>query len=271
MVVGGFWTLLAASNTLGQAGGPLDQPGATKKESSAEAQKVETPRVRHALYQGAVLRLMIEQRVGFTASQKEEFARLFEGFVAEARQNPADDIPHHVPLVEHDADQSGSLPKVNLGVVSVDVNVARFVQKTKELLKPEQAATFDRTLRRWAMFCPASGPRTGPLQQLRNAVEDPDMGLSASQAPAVAKILGDAFAEMREIGSVPSPEVVAEAAGKARVAVFEKLTAEQKTRVNENIKILQQASEFVLGPPAGKADEKKQPAADEKPKSPDDK
>ncbi len=177
------------------------------------------------------LRKRIQENLQLTSSQASNIDRLCASFidqtikVAGAQQKTAD--------APTDKRQSGGLK---------EDHSPEWIAKIKAELNPDQVPVFEKVAKRWSDL-KTFAPRSAPLQQLRRAIQDPEVGLTDAQREEFDALLTKTRKSIRVDGERPSPATRAETAEKTRDAIYEKLTPEQKAKMAEDLRIFGEEAE----------------------------
>lgn len=238
--------------------------GSKKVEDSKKREEgTMGPRVQVQIANIHRLRKMMDEKIQLSPSQTATIDRLFEDYVedvkntavrkkADARQPTENKV---LPPTMAQLEKERSLAKARgdqekfdeLGkkmsalrkdpVLLSDSGTEFLTAKIKAELKPDQSAAFDVVLDRWNLIVPR-GPRTGPFQQLRRALKDPEVGLSAGQQKEADDLLQQALKTVRSGQS--SPEKLAEEVEKVKTVVFEKITPEQRKKLEAILRLFKE-------------------------------
>ena len=252
----------AADNSNAQSGATVQPPAKDPKVAASNAAgdlDKFGPRITHRITKTNKLRQMMEEKVELTSAQKTKIGRLFDDFIEDTKNSspkrakdpntPSNKIfPPTMRDFEkqlqkaQEAGDEAAVERIRREIKILKKEPATpsddhspiLIEKITAELKPEQVAAFENVVERWKAVSPR-GPRTGPFQQLRRAIHDPEVGLSEAEKTTVDKILTDTLQSVRE-GDERNPEKMAQAVEKARVVIYEKLTPQQRSKVEANLK-----------------------------------
>ena len=252
----------AADNSNAQPGATVQPPAKDPKAAASNAvddSEKFGPRITQRITKINKLRQMMEEKVELTSEQKKKIGRLFDDFIEDTKNSspkrakdpntPSNKIfPPTMRDLEkqlqkaQEAGDEAAVEKIRQEIkilkkepaTPADDHSPILIEKITAELKPEQVAAFENVVERWKAVSPR-GPRTGPFQQLRRALQDPEVGLSEAEKTTVEKILTDTLQSVRE-GGERNPEKMAQAVEKARVVIYEKLTPQQRSKVEANLK-----------------------------------
>jgi len=176
------------------------------------------------------LREMMDEKVELTSTQKTKVDGLFSDFIEDTKNN--------APMRRNDPtkpDNKTSPPQIPQLKRQLEKDPDEFIEKVKAQLNPDQIPVFEKVVERWKVITPR-GPRPGPFQQLRRALQDPEVGLSESEKADADKVLQDT---LKSFQSDPdrSPEKMEKAVDKARSTICEKLTPLQGSKIEANLKM----------------------------------
>ena len=257
---------VAANDTGVQTGATTQPPAKNQKAATSGADDDSAklgPRIASRIAKISKLRTMMEEKVGLTSAQKTKIDRLFEDFIddtknstnANKRRKDPNTPPNKIfPPSMRDLEKQLQKAKESGDEAAVerirqeikilkkeppmpsDDHSSVLIEKITDELNPDQRPVFAQVVARWQAIAPR-GPRTGPFQQLRRALQDPEVGLSEADRASIDKILADTLKSVRS-GSIKSgPDKMAEAVEKARVVIYEKLTPQQRAKVDANLKM----------------------------------
>jgi hypothetical protein len=185
------------------------------------------------------LREMMDEKVELTSTQKTKVDGLFSDFIEAAKNTPPVrrlEKPREAgdtAAVERVGDEIRPLKKELLPPTGDPSEV--LIEKVRAQLNPDQVPAFAKVVERWKAITPRR-PRTGPLLQLRKALQDPEVGLSESEKADADKVLKDT---LKSLQSDPdrNPEKMEKAADKARSTICEKLTPLQCSKIEADLKM----------------------------------
>ncbi len=206
------------------------------------------------------LRRMMDEKLELSPAQRGTIGRLLDTFISELKENkaikkrsapkqPSTIYPKSVPQLEEDLKKAQAdndtekMEKIRQQIGQIkrepptpmDDETAALFEKLRDELKPDQKEKFEKVVARWKAITPR-GPRTGPFQQLRRAVMDPEVELTEAQKTGTEAIFNETLRVVRLDGE-RDPAKVADAVDEAKAKVFEKLTPEQQAKVNANLKM----------------------------------
>lgn len=205
------------------------------------------------------LRQMIDEKIKLSPDQAAKINRLFDAYVDDVKASytgrkrapreprPNQLIPATMPQLEAQrkkAEAEGDTKKLEeINQAMSDLrrepqvpgeNYSEYLtSKVREELKADQVEVFDKVVQRWSLIVPR-GPRTGPVQRLRRAVKDPEIGVSADVQKFADERIQEAMKVARR-GSESSEEKLEAEVEAAKADIFEKLTPEQRKKVDANI------------------------------------
>lgn len=257
---------LAADNAKAGGGATTQAPAADPKAGTskpgAESPKLGV-RVQSRIVKIDRLRKMMDEKVELTSVQKTKIDRLFGDFIEDTKNNvpsrrgdqikPDNKIfPPEIPQLQRQlekAQEAGDTAVVER--IKADIALLKkepltplddhsdvLIEKVRAQLNPDQVPAFEKVVERWKAISPR-GPRTGPFQQLRRALHDPEAGLSESEMADADKILQDT---LKSVQSDPdrSPEKMEVAVAKARYAIYDKLAPAQRSKIEADLKMFKE-------------------------------
>jgi hypothetical protein len=265
MLFAGLWVWSTAATC------PAQEPSATEEKPARKPASDKEPGDKDAAKEAAGQRLqlridkitklqtMTEERVEMSSSQKTAVRRLFSDYLDDvrasfthrgrptARENKV--MPPSMAQLQSQLDAAkNAADKDKVAEIEQQMSNLRreptsnaddfsdvLIEKVKKELKPSQVAEFDKVVERWKAISPR-GPRSGPFQQLRRALSDPDVGLTEAQKATTDKILEETLRENRS-GGTRDPQKMAAAVEKAKGQIFQELTAEQRAKVEADLKM----------------------------------
>ncbi len=206
------------------------------------------------------LREMMDEKVELTSAQKTKVGGLFSDFIEDAKNNvpmrlndppkpdhktspprsprrprPLEKVPKEgdPPATKGVADKIR--PQMMEPLTPTDDHSDVLIGKVKAQLNPDQVPAFEKVVERWKAIAPR-GPRSGPFQQLRRALQDPEVGLSESEKADADKVLQETLKSVR---SDPDrdPGKMEKAADKARSTICEKLTPLQRSKIEADLQM----------------------------------
>lgn len=265
----GFKFVLAAFCTMAcWAGFPLfaqergsdAKPGKSdSKEDKGGAEEL-GPRAAIRVQNVHRLRQMMDEKIQLSGQQAAAINRIFDDYIGDIKEsykgNKRPSNPNHqnkvIPLTmaqlqreKQAAEAAGDKAKIDETNQAMS-NLRREPQtpgenfsgllaaKIRQELKPDQIPVFDKVVERWELIVP-KGPRTGPVQRLRRALKDPEVGLSAEIQKEVDERLQEALKAARR-GAESSEEKMEAEVNKAQEDIFVKLTPEQRKKVEANMR-----------------------------------
>ena len=203
---------------------------------------------------------MMDEKVELTSVQKTKVDRLFSDFIEDTKNNapahrhdqtrPDNKIfPPLIPQLQRQLEKAqeagdtaaverirGEIALLKKGPLTPpDDHSDVLIEKVKAQLNPDQVPAFEKVVERWKAVT-LRGPRMGPFQQLRRALQDPEVGLSESEKADADKVLQDT---LKSFQSDPdrSPAKMENAADKARSTICEKLTPLQRSKIEADLKM----------------------------------
>ncbi len=187
------------------------------------------------------LREMMDEKVELTSAQKTKVDGLFSEFIEDAKNT----VPQRQLQKPHEAGDTAAVERVGDEIRPLkkeplnptDDHSDALIEKVKAQLNPDQIPAFEKVVERWKAVSPRR-PRSGPFQQLRKALRDPEVGLSESEKADADKVLQDM---LKSFQSDPdrNPEKMEKAIDKARSTICEKLTPLQRSKIEADLQMFQ--------------------------------
>jgi len=119
---------------------------------------------------------------------------------------------------------------------------AEFIKKVAAELRPDQIEKFQELVDQYEVLLPPRGSRNGPMRRIRLAVGDPAVALSDEQGKDINEILKKHVRSVKPRDRELNPNLLVEAAARARVEVLEKLTPQQREKAEAILKTLDEAA-----------------------------
>ncbi|MFH1107821.1 MAG: hypothetical protein V1790_01295 [Planctomycetota bacterium] len=233
---------VVADDTKAGGGAATQAPAAAPKaRSSKTLARAPKPGVRMQarIVQINKLREMMDEKVELTSTQKRKVDGLFNYFIKTAKNA----VPQRQLQTPPEAGDTAAVERVGGEIRPLkkeplpptDDPSEVLIEKVRAQLNPDQVPAFEKVVERWKVIT-SLGPRTGPLLQLRRALQDPEVGLSESEKADADKVLRDT---LKSLQSDPdcNPEKMETAADKARSTICEKLTPLQRSKIEANLKM----------------------------------
>jgi hypothetical protein len=255
---GGGGTDVTTPSTVPQPAPVIRSAGDPSARPSPDASAEREALFRHRIAELFRLHDLLRGRLEPSVEQRNAIERLFDGYIRDIREgrvNPArsratfadeSKMPRLYQLQDQltaatNAGDKATVQQVveSIRILKVDPAPIRpprhfdFVDTVAAEMKPEQRERFYDTIRRWRTLEPGRTSRDAPIRVLRRALRDPELGLPPERRDTVDKIV---VAAMK---SVPirerDPAALAEAEAKARAEVLERLTDEERTKLQSTL------------------------------------
>jgi hypothetical protein len=254
---------VVADDTKAGGGATTQAPAAGPKAGSSKTLAVSPKpgvRMQARIAQINKLREMMDEKVELTSAQKTKVDGLFSDFIEDAKntvplrrkdstKSDNKTSPPQIPQLQRQlekAQEAGDTAAVERirGEIALlkkepptptDDHSDVLIEKVKAQLNPDQVPDFEKVVERWKAIAPR-GPRSGPFQQLRRALHDPEVGLSESEKADADKVLQDT---LKSFQSDPDrgPEKMEKAVDKARSTISEKLTPLQRSKIEADLQM----------------------------------
>lgn len=268
---------------------PVGEAKTASSERTDDSSKL-GPWVREMIAPVYRLRQKMDEKIVLNSAQRAKIAQLFDDFLEDTKNNdpsrrnnpnkPANKIfPPDLRELEEKLKQSqrtgddAEAAKLRSQIAMIGLERPHMdrdhspilIERIAAELNPAQAQVFQKIVEQWrAVDRPRPPiPRPGPLQLLRRALLDPEVGLSEKDRAMVNDNLGETLKSV-QTDKEYVPDKMAKAVQKAQVVIFEKLTPDQRRKAETKLEML-------------KAEEKKwaesnylDPNRDGKPEKPDE-
>jgi len=242
-----------------------DKPATKQAKADANGVKPEDgPRVALRIDNAHRLRVMMEEKIKLSPQQAAAINRVLDDYVDDLRNNfqrPKAGVPRRAgnkvlpPTIaqmerekvtaEAIGDQN-RIKELNQEIsnrrrepmLPGDDHADSLRAKIVPHLKDDQVAVFDKVMERWHLIIP-KGPRTGPFQRFRRALQDPEVGISAERREAFDEILKVALKAGRT-GKEGSRAKLEQEVERAKSTIYAKLDAEQRKKIDANLRLFEE-------------------------------